>query len=459
MKYFSLLLLLAVGTKCVSQSTISQDSLMISKIYQEVLANGECYENLRVLCKDVGNRLAGSASAEKAIQWGKALCEKYGFDNVQLMPVEVPHWVRGDVEEASYKFKGKTNKIPVTALGGSVGTGGKITAEVVVVKTFEELEALGKEKIEGKIVFFNRPMDPVLINTGAAYGGAYEIRGSGPSEAAKYGAVACIIRSLSTADDKFPHTGATQYNDSIAKIPGAALSVVDSRALGQALADDPHLKFTLNLSCEVFPRIIQHNVIAEIRGSEFPDEYIVVGGHLDSWDIGEGAHDDGSGIVHSLEVLRTLKAIGYKPKRTIRVVLFINEEFGNDGGKTYASNVQSQNLLHVAAVESDGGGFTPRGFSMQGSDVQFALFESWKKIFEPYNIHLFRRGGSGVDIGPLKNDRIALFGLSVDSQRYFDFHHSANDRFENVNKRELELGAATMTSLVYMLDQSGIPAE
>jgi len=441
------------------QSNFARDSAMVSSIYQEVLAHGECHENLHFLCKNIGNRLGGSLSAERAIDWGKSLCESYGFDRVFLMPVEVSHWERGGVEKGSYKTSGKTVKLPITALGGSVGTNGKITAEVVAVKTFDELKDLGREKVEGKIVFFNRPMDPLAINTGAAYGNNYEIRGSGPAEAAKYGAVGCIIRSLSTADDRFPHTGATEYQDGFPKIPGAALSVVDSRALGQALQADPHLRFTLELSCELLPRVQQHNVIAEITGTEFPDQYIVVGGHLDSWDIGEGAHDDGAGIVQSIEVLRTLKAIGYRPLHTIRAVLFINEEFGNDGGETYASAMKSEGRVHVAALESDGGGFTPRGFSMQGTDAQYELFRSWSTLLEPYNLFAFRRGGSGTDIGPLKDDRVALFGLTVDSQRYFDFHHSANDIWENVNKRELEMGAAAMASLIYLLDQTGIPAE
>ena len=348
----------------------------------------------------------------------------------------------------------------LTALGGSVGTEGKkITAEVIEVKSFDELKALGEDKVKGKIVFFNKPLDATLINTGAAYGGGYPIRGQGPSEAAKLGAVACLIRSLTTAEDNYPHTGATNYEKDVARIPAAALSAVASRQLSQDLKNDPSLQFSLQLSCEAFDRTMQANVIAEIPGTEFPQEYITVGGHLDSWDIGEGAHDDGTGIVQSIEMIRTLQAIGYKPKRTIRAVLFINEEFGNDGGETYAERCKESGLVHVAAIESDGGGFTPLGFNCDLSDKQHELVSSWLPLLEPYNLFRFRRGGSGVDIRPLKDDRIALFGLNVDGQRYFDYHHTNNDRFENVNKRELELGAAAMTALVYLLDQSGIPAE
>jgi hypothetical protein len=436
------------------------DSAMIATIYNEVMLHGECYENLRYLCKSIGHRLAGSESAQKAIDWGKLTLEKSAADNVFLMPVEVPHWTRGLYEYGGYTWDGTQKQLALTALGGSVGTeGNKITAKVVEVKSFEELKALGEEKVRGNIVFYNKPLDATLINTGAAYGGGYPIRGQGPSEAAKLGAVACLIRSLTLADDNYPHTGATNYEEGVHRIPAAALSAVASRQLSQDLKSNPNLLFSLELSCEAFDRTMQANVVAEIRGTEFPNEYITVGGHLDSWDIGEGAHDDGTGIVQSIEMIRALKAIGYKPKRTIRAVLFINEEFGNDGGETYARICKEKGLVHVAALESDGGGFTPVGFNCDISDEQFDLAQSWLPLLEPYNLFRFRRGGSGVDIRPLKDDRIALFGLHVDGQRYFDYHHTNNDRFENVNKRELELGAAAMTALVYLLDQTGIPAK
>lgn len=452
------LILVFVSTKMLMAQPQS-DSLMLNKIHHEVLMRGECYENLRYLCKNIGHRLAGSESASKAIQWGEKTLSKYKPDSVFLMPVEVPHWTRGNGEYGGYKKEnGEISALALTALGGSVGTNGTMKAQVVEVKSFDDLKHLGEDNIRGKIVFFNKAMDAALINTGAAYGGAYPIRGDGPSEAAKYGAVGCLIRSLTLADDNYPHTGATRYQDSIAKIPAAALSAVASRELSAALKVNPSLLFEMNLSCEAFPRTQQSNVVAEIKGSDFPEEYITIGGHLDSWDVGEGAHDDGTGIVQSIEVLRCLMALGYKPRHTIRIVLFINEEFGNDGGETYARVCKEQNLIHVAAIESDGGGFTPAGFSCETNDAQFQLFKSWAPLLEPYNLFKFRQGGSGVDIRPLKDDRVALFGLQVDGQRYFDYHHSNNDIFENVNKRELELGAAAMASLLYLIDQSGIPA-
>lgn len=461
-KYQIVLTLFCFG---IIRSSCAQikDSLMLARIHEEVLLHGECYENLRHLCKNIGQRLAGSDQAAQAIEWGKNTLEKIQPDQVYLMPVEVPHWTRGKHESGKYSFKNQDGTstqvdIALTALGGSVGTLGTITAPIIEVKSFDELHELGEEKVKGKIVFFNKAMDAALINTGAAYGGAYPIRGQGPSEAAKLGAVACLIRSLTLADDNYPHTGATRYEDGITRIPAAALSAVASRQLSKDLAVDSGLLFSLELSCEAFPRKMQANVIAEIKGKEFPDEYITIGGHLDSWDIGEGAHDDGTGITQSIEVLRIFKALGYQPRHSIRIVLFINEEFGNDGGETYAKVAREKGEIHVAAIESDAGGFTPVGFDCDLSDDQFVQFTSWKPLLEEYNIFKFRRGGSGVDIRPLRGGRVALFGLSVDGQRYFDYHHSNNDVFENVNKREHELGAAAMASLAYLIDQTGIPA-
>jgi carboxypeptidase Q len=429
------------------------DSAMIASIYQEALVNGECYENLRVLCKDVGNRIAGSKNAERAMEWGIRVMKGYELDSVYTMPVEVPHWERGKKEVGCYTSAKSNECFDIVALGGSVGTEKPVITGVIEVKSIQQLRDLPEEKVKGKIVFFNKAMDPMLINTGAAYGGAYDIRSDGPSEAAKKGAVGCLIRSLTLADDKYAHTGGTQYQDGVTKIPAAALSSVDARLLSQALIKDNELLFTLHLTCKLFPRVIQGNVIGEIRGSVHPEKVIVVGGHLDSWDVGEGAHDDGTGVTQSIEVLRILKTIGYKPKYTIRAVLFMNEEFGNDGGETYARVVKEMNEEHIAAIESDGGGLTPQGFNLQGNEKQLAQLQSWAPLFEPYQLFRFKQGWSGVDIGPLKNDTIGLYGLSVDSQRYFDFHHSNNDVFENVNKREHTLGAAAMAALVYLIDQ------
>ncbi|MFN9802048.1 MAG: M20/M25/M40 family metallo-hydrolase [Bacteroidota bacterium] len=456
MRYYLLLLFTLIAPIARPQKG---DSVMVRMIYDEVLANGQCYDRLRELCKGIGHRLAGSAQAERAIDWGRDAMIKSGFDTVYLQPVEVPRWIRGQSESAAYTTAGRRIDLPVAALGGSVGTSGELSARVIEARSLEELAQLGESRIRGKIVFLNKAMDPLLINTGAAYGGAYDIRSRGASEAARFGAVGCIIRSLTLAEDRYPHTGAMQYSEDVQRIPAAALSSVDARELSIALQADSSLVFHLNLHCEEFPRTIQYNVIGELRGSLFPDEYITVGGHLDSWDIGEGAHDDGCGIVQSMEVLRALRALGYRPRHTLRCVFFINEEFGNDGGETYAREARGKGEIHIAAIESDGGGFTPRGFSMQGTDYQYEWLRRLDSLLDPYHIHQFRRGWSGVDIAPLKDDRVALFGLLVDNQRYFDYHHSNNDVFEQVNRRELELGSAAMAALVYLIDRSGIPAQ
>jgi len=444
-----------------AQSALTEDSLLIRRIYDEALARGESYENLRTLTKDIGHRLSGSQSAFEAMEWGQTVLKDYGADSVWVMPVTVPSWTRGDVAHSNAYGKNGVNTLRVTALGGSVGTPNNetIRGRVIEVKNLDELEELPKDEVEGRIVLFNRPMDPILINTGAAYGGAIDQRGNGASAAAKAGAIGALIRSLTHALDTLPHTGALRYQEGVHRIPAAAISTVDATWLSRQLQEDPDMEVSLQMNCQAFPDVEQGNVIGEWIGTEFPNEIITLGGHLDSWDIGEGAHDDGAGIVHTIEVLRILKAIGYEPKRTIRFVLFINEENGNRGGKEYARIAEYDHAhsdrRYVAGLESDAGGFVPRGFRIDGSDEATELVQSWGSLFDPYNVHQFRRGGAGVDISPMKslNPKPVLVGLSPDGQRYFDFHHSAQDVFENVHKRELELGAATFAAAVVLLDQ------
>lgn len=453
-----LIFLLIATISCDLSFSQNKDSIQIKKIFNEALENGECYQNLEVLCKDIGHRLTASPGAEKAIEWGEKLLEKYKFDNVYLQPVQVPNWKRGGNDAGWFstpEFKTQ-KKLSLLALGGSIGTNGTLTAEIIEVKTFEELEKLGKEKIEGKIVFFNRAMDRKNISTFKSYGGCYDQRGYGAIYAAQYGAKAVLVRSLSLKMDNNPHTGSMMYLDSIPKIPAAAISTRDCVKLKQQLLNGKKVTVSLNLQCKSFPDVTSYNVIGEIKGSENPENIILVGGHLDSWDVGEGAHDDGAGIVHSIEALRLLKATDYKPKNTIRVVLFINEENGNRGGKEYARVTKEKNINHIAAIESDRGGFSPRGFTIDGTPKQVKKLQTFKDLLKPYNLHILEKGYGGVDIGPLKNGKIALIGLVPDSQRYFDHHHAQSDLFENVNQRELELGAASCAALLYLIDQYGI---
>ncbi len=434
------------------------DEDVLKTIYKTSLTNGHSYHWLDYLSNTIGGRLSGSTNAELAVQYTKKELEKLGLDKVWLQPVMVPKWVRGEKEMAYFETSGHLNKVNICALGGSIATpNGGVKAQIIEVATYKDLERLGSEKIKGKIVFINRALQADLIHTFEAYGGCSSERYRGAAEAAKYGAVGTIVRSLSSRQDDYPHTGSMSYGDLPLeqRIPSAAISTNDAVKLSEALEENQNLEFFFEMSCQQFDDVVSYNVIGEITGSEFPDEYMIVGGHLDSWDLGDGAHDDGAGVVQSMDVLRLLKVSGIKPKRSIRVVLFMNEENGLRGGRKYAEVANEKNEKHVFALESDSGGFTPRGFSFDCSELMLAKIQAWKPLFKPYLIHFFEKGYSGADIRPLKNEDIVLAGLRPDSQRYFDHHHAANDTFEHVNKRELELGAATMTALVYLIDKYG----
>jgi len=440
--------------------TQTEDKDQLKSIFDKALRDGKAYDWLNHLSNQIGGRLSGSVQAQQAVDYTKAELEKLGLDRVWLQPVMVPKWVRG-LPEHAYIVSGNddTINVPICALGGSVATPALgIKANVIEVQGIEDLEKLGRKKIEGKIVFYNRPMEPTNISTFTSYGGCVDQRYSGAAEAGKYGAVGVIVRSMSLRMDDYPHTGAMSYGDLPVdkRIPAAAISTNGAKLLSTALKLDSNTKFYFRQLCKQMKDVQSFNVIGEIKGSTYPNEIMVVGGHLDSWDLGDGSHDDGAGCVQSMDVLRLIKASGYKPKRTIRVVLFMNEENGLRGGNKYAEVAKNKKENHVFALESDAGGFTPRGFSFDCSEANFEKVEGWKELFEPYLIHLFEKGGSGADIGPLKNPDMVLAGLRPDSQRYFDHHHASNDTFEHVNKRELELGAATMASLVYLFDKYGI---
>jgi len=440
-------------------SAQSQDEKQLRAIYDMALTNGKAYDWLNHLSNQIGGRLSGSIQAEQAVEYTRDQLDSLGLDRVWLQPVMVPKWVRGTPEFAYIETRpGLTTNVPICALGGSVATpDGGLKGRVLEVTGIEELETLGEDAIKGKIVFFNRPMDPTLISTFESYSGCVDQRYSGAAEAGKYGAAGVIIRSVNLRLDDFPHTGSMSYGDTPIqnRIPAAAISTKGADLLSTTLKLNPDIKFYFRQNCKQFDDVESYNVIGEIRGSTYPNEIMLVGGHLDSWDLGDGSHDDGAGVVQSMDVLRLIKASGYKPQRTLRVVLFMNEENGLRGGNKYAEVAKNKNENHVFALESDAGGFTPRGFSFDCSDADFVKIQSWKSLFEPYLIHQFVRGGSGADVGPLKDQGLVLSGLRPDSQRYFDHHHAQNDTFEHVNKRELELGAATMASLVYLVDKYG----
>lgn len=435
----------------------SEDSLFIRRLANEILTSGKAYENLRVLTKQVGPRLSGSAGMYKAEDWGVKTLEAAGADKTWKQECMVPHWVRGGKDEAWIVGPGNQKiSLDVLALGNSVGTGQKgVQAPVVLVNSFDELEAK-KDQLKGKIVFYNYRFNDKFIRTNQAYGDAVKYRGAGASRAAKYGALGVLVRSMTHSTDNNPHTGSLGYLDSMPKIPAAAVGLKDANKLADLLSKGKVTAF-LRTNAKMLPDTIGHNIIGELKGSEFPDQYITIGGHLDSWDPAEGAHDDGTGCVHSIEVLRALKAIGYKPRHTIRIVLFANEENGLRGGTKYASEAKAKGEKHVFALESDAGGFTPRTFGFTGSEEQLAKVRQYIPLLLPYGVYQIDAGGGGADVGPLNRElKTPVAGYEPDSQRYFDLHHARNDVFENVNKREFELGAVNMAALVYLIDKYGL---
>lgn len=414
------------------------------------------FKMLKDLTGNVGSRLSGSKNYEKAVVWGKQMLEKAGADSVWLEPVMIPYWVRG--EEKAYLILANKKKLElsVCALGGSVGTmKNGILAEVIEVISFEEVKQLG-EKAKGKIIFYNRPFDRTIANPFHAYGGAVNQRTNGAIEAAKVGAVAIIVRSITPALDDEPHTGMMRYADSIAQIPAAAISTIDAEILSKELTTNNVIAVNLQLSCKTLPDVPSYNVIGEIRGTDQPNEIVLVGGHLDSWDKGTGAHDDGSGIVHSIEVIRLIKSLNLRPKRTIRAVLYANEENGLRGGTAYAARENNKREKHIAAIESDAGGTSPRGFGVETDSVRFEKIRSYSTLLEPIGAGYIRIGGGGADISTLEQFGTPMIGLSPDPQRYFDYHHSHNDTIDKVHPRELELGAIAIAILSWVISQDGL---
>ncbi len=434
------------------------DSVMFRALANEILLHGKCYSYLDYLSNKIGGRLTGSPQAAAAVEYTYQVMESLGADTVFKQECMVPHWVRGAKETAKIlTTQSGEYSVNICALGRSVATPeGGLTAPIIEIDSLAQLKKLGRSGIAGKIVFFNGAFDETEIMTFGAYGKAVAQRWAGPSMASKYGAVGTVVRSMTNALDDYPHTGAMQYNDSFPKIPCCAISTVGAELLHKQLTVDKNTKFHFEMSCATLPDEKSYNVVAELKGTEHPDQYVTIGGHLDSWELGQGAHDDGAGIVHTLEVLRTFKALGIKPKRTIRFVMFMNEENGTRGAMKYAELAALHHENHIAAIESDAGGFSPRGFGVGGNDTQRKKIRGWKDLFLPYGIYDFTGGEGGTDIEPLQKSGTVMIGLMPDSQRYFDYHHTAADTFDKVNKRELELGAAGVAMMAYMLATYGV---
>jgi hypothetical protein len=450
-------LLLIAGMAIAGQyAARANDTLVLKNIGEYMLTRGRAHENLRILCKDIGQRLSGSDNAAKSVLATADMLRRAGADTVYLQPVMVPKWERGPKEVATVSWGKETQRLRSCLLGMSAGTPEEgMKADVVMVRDFDELKALGEQGVKDKIVFINYPMRPELIQNG--YGDAVRFRSSGPSEASRLGAKAVMIRSVTHALDTFPHTGTTRYDKDVTPIPAFACSTVDAEWLADLLKRQPKgVQLYLKARPVQHPDVLSYNVIGEIRGARYPDEIITVGGHLDSWDLGEGAHDDGAGCVQSIEVIAAIKTLELRPQRTIRAVMFMNEENGLNGARAYADSAESKKEKHVYAIESDLGAFSPVYITLGGTPTQNERVRQWLPLLRQYWVLHMPEGGPGADIGPLRRLGPMVGNMIPYSQRYFDYHHAASDRFEAVHKRELELGAAALAAMCWLASEWGV---
>jgi len=406
-----------------------------------------------------GPRLTGSPQAAAAVEISRKLMEELGLDRVHTEAVEVGRWVRGRVAAAEVVATSSGTAVPlaVCALGGSVGTPiAGLTAPVVEVRSLDRVAALGPA-VRGKIVFFNRPMDRRNTDPFAAYSGAADQRVGGASAAARHGAVAVLVRSLTFREDRNPHTGVLRYEPGVPRIPAAAISTADADRLSALLEEGRDVAVALSLDCRDTGTASSANVVGEITGSERPQEIVLIGGHLDSWDLSVGAHDDAAGCAAALEAVALLRDLGLRPRRTIRAVLFMDEEFGGTGGRAYAAARQRRGERHLVAAESDRGGFVPTGLAFGGGDPKaLDRILPYAGLFRPFGVAAIVPGGGGVDVAPLIEEGAVPAAVLVNAQAYFDVHHSALDIVSSVHPRELELQAIILAGLAYILAQEGI---
>lgn len=455
MKIITLLLIFLSFNPIQAQD---EDSLFIRSLFNEALQSEIAYEQLIKLCTIAPGRLAGTEECDIALEYIYDEMQAMLFDTVYKQPCYVRKWIRGPEETAWFNIgDGVEQYLAVDALGGSVATAEDgFFAEIIMLSSIEEMQSLGREKIEGKIVFFNFKMSQTFINTFRAYSENVRMRIYGADEASKFGALAVLVRSLTLTNDTFPHTGIMRYKTGLKKIPGFGISAVHSDILAQAYIENPDLHVFLKCSCKEYPEVKQYNVIGEITGEKNPQRIISVGGHIDAWFNTQGAHDDGAGCIQSLEVARLFFALGYKPQNTLRIVMFLDEEMAQRGARVYANQILREGDIHYFALESDRGATIPTGFTFDGPNVVVKRLQSWSKYFKPYGLYEFIKSGSGVDISFLKKHGTVLSALLVESQRYFDFHHSAYDTWEQVNRREMQMGAAAMAALIYLVDKKGL---
>lgn len=447
-----LLLLLIIIFLCVWPR--DDDSKVIKRIKNNALSSDESYRNLKYLCEEAPGRLVGSKASIRALEYLADYLEKLSVDTVIWQEYQSQAW-ESDSSGVEILIENNNIFLKSDALGTSPGTSSSgVIAEIIEVFSLKELEELGEGNIKGRVIFFNRPMEVMPENTFRGYGGAVDQRVHGPEEAAKYGAVGAIVRSVTTSQDDFPHTGSTNYED--IRIPAVAISTNSSDLLSMSLKENPGLRVKLFVDAKDIDQITTYNLIADLKGHEKPDEIIVVGGHIDSWFNSPGAHDDGIGCVQAIDVLRIFKDLGIKNKRTIRAVMFMDEELFQGGGEAYAEYVSKQGYTSYLALEADAGGFAPLGFTVGATENEFNIILGFKKYLEPFGIQYIKKGGGGVDIRPLERFNIPLIGYRTDSEYYFDLHHSGNDTFDKVDLKELQLGSGCMAALIYLIDKNGL---
>ncbi|MCK6484735.1 MAG: M20/M25/M40 family metallo-hydrolase [Phycisphaerae bacterium] len=424
------------------------------RIIRAARAGNDSHTKLEELCLDVGHRLSGSKALDEAVEWAVRALRADGQDNVRAEHVMVPRWVRG--RESAELIEPRRAPLAMLGLGGSVATPADgITAEVVVVGDERQLDALG-DAVRDKIVLFNNPMPPYDTIRGSSYGETVRFRHGGARLAADKGAVACLIRSVTARSLRSAHTGAMSYGNGNRRIPAAALSIEDAEMIARLAARGKRVVVNLRMEARDEGMVSSANVVAELRGREKPDEIVVIGGHLDSWDVGHGAHDDGAGCVMSMEAVNILRKLRLIPRRTIRVVLFTNEENGLNGAKQYVEDHAHEMGRHVAAIEADSGGFRPTGFSFECEDRTKAAagerqLRAIAQLMSELGPMRIRSGGSGADVGRMRSKGVFLMGLEVDGSTYFDYHHSHGDTLDKVDPRELTDATAAMAVMAYVI--------
>ncbi|MEO8591947.1 MAG: M20/M25/M40 family metallo-hydrolase [Candidatus Solibacter sp.] len=433
---------LLAGIPVFAADLTEQYRVTADKLIDAAMADTEGYNRLAYLCYRIGHRLSGSPGLEKAIAWSVETMQAAGLSNVRVIPAKVPHWVRGS--ESARMLTPLDRPLHMLGLGMSVGTReGGITADVVAVNTFDELAKLGRERIKGKIVLYNEEY--------RGYGPTRVYRSTGAARAAEFGAVAALVRSATPLAMQLPHTGEMSYDERFPKIPAAAVSPEDAMMIARLVGDGVQVKVRLQMSAKMLPDADSGNVIGEIPGRERPEEVVVLGGHLDSWDVGQGAQDDGASIIACLQAVALMKKLGLQPRRTIRVAFWVNEENGGRGGEAYRAFVGDKIGNHVAAIEMDGGAEAPRGYGAGVDARSMAMLQQIGKLLIRVGAEEVASGGGGSDIGPLIRDGVPGLSERTTGTRYFDWHHTEADTLDKVDPEDFRKNMASLAVMSYVL--------